>query len=100
MGALVRGGRNLTRVFMLQRELKDKYETKTANRWNASYNALFAAFGWHVQNVNGHDCGAIQSAVNVAKNQKGKPSVIILDTEKGNIVADVEKRQGTPQILL
>ncbi len=43
--ALVRGGRNLTRVFMLQRELKDKYETKTANRWNTSYNALFAAFG-------------------------------------------------------
>ncbi len=45
--------------------------------------AKFASFGWHVQNVNGHDCGAIQTAVNVAKNQKGKPSVIVLDTEKG-----------------
>ena len=36
-----------------------------------------------MQNVNGHDCGAIQSAVNVAKNTKGLPSVIVLDTEKG-----------------
>ncbi len=45
--------------------------------------AKFAAFGWHVQNVNGHDCGAIQGAVTVAKNTKGVPSVIILDTEKG-----------------
>ena len=40
---LVRGGRNLTRVLMLQRDLKDKYETKTANKWNAAYNELFAS---------------------------------------------------------
>jgi len=45
--------------------------------------AKFASFGWHVQNVNGHDCGAIQSAINVAKNNKGIPSAIILDTQKG-----------------
>ena len=45
--------------------------------------AKFAAFGWHVQTVNGHDCGAIQSAIRVAKETKGQPSAIILDTEKG-----------------
>lgn len=45
--------------------------------------AKFAAFGWHVQTVNGHDCGAIQSAIRVAKETKGQPSVIVLDTEKG-----------------
>lgn len=45
--------------------------------------AKFAAFGWHVQNVPGHDCGAIQAAIGVAKNTKGVPSVIVLDTEKG-----------------
>ena len=46
--------------------------------------AKFAAFGWHVQNINGHDCGAIQAAIGVAKNTKGVPSVIVLDTEKGH----------------
>ncbi len=45
--------------------------------------AKFAAFGWHVQNVNGHDCGAIQAAIQVAKEAKGVPSCIILNTEKG-----------------
>lgn len=44
----------------------------------------FAAFGWHVQKVNGHDCGAIQGAIGTAKSTKGAPSVIILDTEKGH----------------
>lgn len=46
--------------------------------------AKFASFGWHVQNVNGHDCGAIQAAIQVAKNTKGLPSCIVLDTEKGH----------------
>ena len=45
--------------------------------------AKFAAFGWHVQNVNGHDCGAIQAAIQVAKEAKGVPSCIVLNTEKG-----------------
>lgn len=45
--------------------------------------AKFTAFGWHVQNVNGHDCGAIQAAIGVAKETKGVPSCIILNTEKG-----------------
>lgn len=38
---LVRGGKNITRCMMAQSSLKDKYETKTANKWNAAYNALF-----------------------------------------------------------
>jgi transketolase len=43
----------------------------------------FAAFGWFVQTVNGHDTGAILDAVAAAKNNKGRPSVIMLDTVKG-----------------
>ena len=38
---LVRGGKNITRCMMVQQNLKEKYETKSANKWNASYNALF-----------------------------------------------------------
>ena len=40
------------------------------------------SFGWHVQVVNGHDIEAIDNAVKCAKNEKGKPHMIILDTIK------------------
>lgn len=43
----------------------------------------FAAFGWFVQTVDGHDTGAILDAVIAAKNNEGRPSVIVLDTVKG-----------------
>ncbi len=41
------------------------------------------AFNWHVQVIDGHDIGAILEAINIAKEHKGKPSMIILDTVKG-----------------
>ena len=44
----------------------------------------FRAFGWDAQNVNGHDAAAIDAAIDYAKMQNGKPSVIIMDTIKGN----------------
>jgi len=43
----------------------------------------FAAFGWHVQTVNGHDPGEIKTAIGLAKNETDRPSAIILDTIKG-----------------
>ena len=43
----------------------------------------FRAFNWHVQSVDGHDVGEIGDAVLNAKNWKGQPSVIILNTIKG-----------------
>lgn len=43
----------------------------------------FRSFGWHVQEVNGHDTGAIQNAIIAAKANTGLPSMIVLDTIKG-----------------
>jgi transketolase len=43
----------------------------------------FRSFGWFVQTVDGHDVGAIQSAVIAAKAQNDAPSMIVLDTVKG-----------------
>ena len=40
----------------------------------------FRAFGWHVQQVNGHDVDAVKEAVEQAKAHKGQPSMIVLDT--------------------
>jgi transketolase len=43
----------------------------------------WAAFGWNVLKVNGHDVVAIDAAIEQAQAVKRQPSVIILDTVKG-----------------
>lgn len=43
----------------------------------------FKAFGFNAERVNGQDIEAISEAVNQAKEKKGKPSCIVLDTIKG-----------------
>ena len=43
----------------------------------------FKAFNWFTQKVDGHGVDVIYDAVMNAKAQKGRPSVIILDTVKG-----------------
>lgn len=43
----------------------------------------FMAFGWHTQEIDGHDMQQIKDAVAVAKQTKGKPSVIVCNCIKG-----------------
>ncbi len=47
----------------------------------------FSAFGWFVQQVDGHDVVAIYQAIEIAKTQKEKPSMIVMDTVKGRGVS-------------
>ena len=49
--------------------------------------AKWSAFGWFVQRIDGHNCDAIYDAVLKAKAQKGRPSMILLDTVKGKGVS-------------
>ena len=44
----------------------------------------FDAFGWFTQDIDGHDVAAISEAIDKARTQEGKPSMIILQTEKGH----------------
>lgn len=44
----------------------------------------FTSFGCHTVKVNGHNIAALEKAIEDAKNETEKPSVIILDTIKGN----------------
>lgn len=55
--------------------------------------AKWAAFGWHVQRVNGHDIAAILGAIATAKRTRGAPHAIILDTMMGKGVAAFEQRE-------
>lgn len=45
--------------------------------------AKFESFGWHSQEIDGHNLEEIYEAICNAKAVSGKPSVIILDTIKG-----------------
>ncbi len=49
------------------------------------------AFGWHVQEVDGHDTGDVMAALRLAGSAKGQPSVIIAHTVKGKGVSFMEK---------
>lgn len=71
--------------------------------------AKFAAFGWHVESIDGHDIPAIEAALAAAEAEVLKPSVIIAHTVKGkgvsfmegvSIDSDVERfkfHSGAPQ---
>lgn len=51
----------------------------------------FAAFGWEVQRIDGHDIPAIRTAFGaLERGERGKPQVIIADTIKGRGVGRME----------
>jgi len=50
----------------------------------------FAAFGWHVIKVDGHDYDQLQNAYAEARTVKGKPTMIIARTVKGKGVSFME----------
>ncbi len=50
----------------------------------------FAAFGWHVINIDGHDFDQIADALAEARTVKGKPTAIIMKTVKGKGVSFME----------
>ena len=50
----------------------------------------WAAFGWQVQTIDGHDPDAIREAVRAAKDAPGKPHVIIANTVKGKGISFME----------
>ena len=50
----------------------------------------WAAFGWSVHSIDGHDVDAIHNAILEAKKVQDKPSMIILNTVKGKGVSFVE----------
>lgn len=54
------------------------------------FDKKFEAFGWHVQTIDGHDIEQIAAALENARAEKDKPSVIICKTVKGKGVSFME----------
>lgn len=50
------------------------------------------AFGWHVVELDGHDCAALEGALAAVPEIAGKPTVIIAHTVKGKGVGFMEDR--------
>jgi transketolase len=63
------------------------------------------SFGWHTQQIDGHDFVAIENAIQEAKKKKGIPSMIVLDTIKGKGCSFAEGKLSshnmpvTPELL-
>lgn len=52
--------------------------------------AKWQAFGWHTQEIDGHDVAAIGKAIDTARATTGRPHMILLKTVKGKGVSFVE----------
>ena len=53
-----------------------------------------AAFGFHVNHIDGHNFDEIEAALNRAKEIKGQPSAIVMKTTKGKNVSFMENKAG------
>jgi transketolase len=53
--------------------------------------AKFTSFGWYAQNIDGNDVESIALAIEKAREEKGRPSCIVLNTKKGAGVPYVEE---------
>lgn len=56
--------------------------------------AKLQAFDWHVEEVDGHDIGAVLQAFDVARGTHGRPQAIVAHTVKGKGVSFVEADWG------
>lgn len=55
----------------------------------------FEAFGWNSRTVDGHDVESIDAAVEEAKKQTDKPTMIVLHTVKGKGWSEIEGKVGS-----
>ncbi|HEV8716744.1 MAG TPA: transketolase [Candidatus Binatia bacterium] len=60
----------------------------------STYQARFAAFGWHTRVIDGHNLEEILAALDGAQAVKDQPSMIVAKTLKGKGVSFLEDRDG------
>ncbi|MFG2648656.1 transketolase [Streptomyces sp. NPDC048436] len=67
----------------------------TRHEWDLdAYARRFAAFGWHVIEIDGHDIDAIDRAFQEAGSTARQPTAVIARTVKGKGVSAAEDREG------
>ena len=76
---------------------KNGWQSYKSVEYTVKYNNIadrFRAFGWHTQEICGHDVEAIKAAVAEAKATKGAPSCIVCDDIKGKGISYMENNNN------
>jgi len=83
-GALFAAHHKLDNLIVLIDNNKVQLDGRTCDVNNLEdFEEKFRSFGWYTQRVDGHDVESIYHGINMAKNEKGRPAIIVMDTIKG-----------------
>ncbi len=81
--AALAGHLGLDGLTLLYDDNRITIEGATSLAWSEDVGARFAAQGWHVQHVDGHDLAAIDAALAAADAERARPSLIVARTRIG-----------------
>lgn len=94
-GVNMAAGRKLDNlVVFVDRNGWQSYKSVEFTVGNNNIADRFRAFGWHTQEIDGHNIDAVRSAVTIAKSQKGVPACIVCDCIKGKGVSYMENNNS------
>lgn len=60
----------------------------------------FTDFGWHAQDIDGHDILAVDAAIDRARGHRGGPSMIVLNTIKGKGWSAIENKASNHSMTI
>lgn len=78
--ASLAGHLGLGRLIVLYDDNEISIEGETDLAFTESVGERFKAYGWHVQEIDGHDLRAIEAALRLAQLEKERPSLIVAKT--------------------
>ncbi len=81
--ASIAGHLKLGKLICLYDHNRISIEGSTDLAFTESVHQRFEAYGWHVEDVDGNDTQAVETAINAAQKVSGKPSMIIASTNIG-----------------
>jgi len=96
--ASLAGHLGLNRLIVLYDDNHISIDGPTDLAFSDDVPARFAAYGWHVQHVDGHDMQAVDVAIRAAQAEKERPSLIACRTHIGfgSPRQDMAKVHGSP----
>ncbi|NJD55502.1 MAG: transketolase [Nitrospirae bacterium] len=81
--ASLAGQLKLGKIVYLYSDNKISIEGSTNLAFTEDVAKRFAAYGWHVQRIEGNDLKGIEKAISAARREKNRPSIIIARTHIG-----------------
>jgi len=96
--ASLAGHLGLSRLIVLYDDNHISIDGPTDLSYSDDVPGRFAAYGWHVQRVDGHDMQAVEETIEAAKNESERPSLIACRTHigLGSPGQDTAKVHGSP----